>query len=31
MRDKNAGGIVEDRRVIAGGVALKECAVDKVG
>ena len=31
MRDKNVGGIVEDKRVIAGGVALKECAVDKVG
>ena len=31
MRGKNVGGIVEDRRVIVGGVASKECAVDKVG
>ena len=31
MRGKNVGGIVEDRKVIAGGVASKECAVDKVG
>lgn len=31
MREKNVGGIVEEKRVIVGGVALKECAVDKVG
>ena len=31
MRGKNVGGIVEDRRVIVGGVASKECAADKVG
>ena len=31
MRGKNVGGIVEDKRVIVGGVASKECAVDKVG